>query len=82
MPLNQDDESNIQHTPSTKKEEEKRKHALLNNVLKLKPAMIQHPVISTLSSKYIKQQSAGYDESSFKLDLLRMLALYRLNKKN
>lgn len=72
--------SQVGQVPSntSKKDEEKRKHFLLTNVLGLK-SQIQHPVINTLLQKYVKQNISAYDKSAFRLDVLRMLALHRIS---
>lgn len=82
MPVSQDDDHiNQQPISSSKKDEDKRKQYLFAAVLKLKPNMIQHPVVATLLQKYAKQQQTGYGENAFKLDFIRMMAMYRISIK-
>lgn len=62
------------------KEQESKKHVIVN-VLELNQDMMVHETIATMSSRYAKQTGYYEDKSAFKLDLLRMLAMYRLRRK-
>ena len=66
---------------SSKKEEEKKKQQMLTGVLGLQPTMANHPVLGVFLPKYAKQNGGNVDKTAFRLDLIRMLALHRLNTK-
>ncbi|AKG51615.1 UL48A [Papio ursinus cytomegalovirus] len=64
---------------AAKKDEEKRRHVCLN-VLDLPQESMEHPVVGTMLTKYVRMSSFFTDKSAFKLDLLRMLAVARTRR--
>ena len=81
--IRSDDLSNqiTQISGSSKKEEEKKKQQMLTGVLGLQPNMASHTVLGVFLPKYAKQNGGNVDKTAFRLDLIRMLALHRLNTK-
>lgn len=66
---------------SAKEKEQESKRHVVTNVLELQYDMMNHETVSNMAARYAKQTGYHEDKLAFKLDLLRMLAMYRLRRK-